>query len=168
MTHVLPRFLLLILGLCGTACSDRVVDSRAYNDEGKLAWSTVMPSSRNIALWLRYSINGPVRRDAPEDEGLLLYDLSGHLWFKVDGGQRYVGAIYLKPSGVAVDKVYSKGERDGVTRTCGYSTCLESGRLKIMPLQDVPAGAMLDFEGFLPLERDGAELVSANLELAPN
>ena len=37
MTHVLPRFLLLILGLCGTACSDRVVDSSAYNDEGKLA-----------------------------------------------------------------------------------------------------------------------------------
>ncbi len=154
--------------LAGTACSDRVVDSRAYNDEGRLAWSTVMPSSKNTALWLRYSVNGDVSRNSPEDEGVISYQLQGHLAFLVNGGGKYTGSVYLRPQGVAIDKVYSKGERDDVTRSCGYSSCLERGRLKLMSLHEVPAGAVLEFESWLPLDYGGASLNSASLELAPN
>ncbi len=158
----------LCLALCATACSERVVDSRAFNDEGKLVWSSVMPSSRNTALWLRYSVTGPLSRNDLEEEGDLVYDLSGQLNFLVDKGQHYAGGIYLKPEGVAVDKVYSKGERDSVTRSCGYSSCTESGRIKLMSLHEVSAGAILDFEAWLLLENNDAVLESATLELAPN
>lgn len=168
MSHARVHALSLVFALSCAGCSDRVIDSRAYNEEGRIAWSTVMPSSRNTALWLRYSVNGPVTRASTEDEGALYYDFSGNLRVLVDGGPHYAGSVFLKPEGVVVDRVYSKGVRDGVTRSCGYSSCAESGRIKLMMLQEVPAGARLEIEGSLPLAGQGAELLSANLELAPN
>ena len=162
------RTIPLAFALCCTACSDRVVDSRAYNEEGKILWSTVMPSSRNIALWLRYSVNAPVARGSTEDEGVVSYDLSGQLFIHVDQAQFYGGGVYLKPEGIAVEKVYSKGERDGIDRNCGYSSCLETGRLMLLSLHEVPAGARLEFDGWMPTSHMGAELHSAKLELAPH
>ncbi len=168
MPPVSSRPILLALALCCVACSDRVVDSRAYNEEGKILWSTVMPSSRNTALWLRYSVNAPVARGATEDEGVVHYDLSGQLFIHVDQSQFYGGGVFLKPDGLAVEKIYTKGERDGVDRNCGYSSCLETGRLMLLSLAEVPAGARLEFEGWMPLSYMGAELYSAKLELAPH
>jgi hypothetical protein len=161
------RVLLPFVAL-GIGCSERVVDSRAYNDEGLLAWSTVMPSSRNTALWLRYSVRGPVARQGTEDEGMIVYSLKGHLSLRGNKGHIYAGGIYLRPEGVTVDKVYSKGVRDGVERSCGYSTCSEVGRIMLMSLNEIAPGTVLDFEAKLPIEHEGAELLSANLELAPH
>jgi len=162
------RPILLAFALCCVACTERVVDSRAFNEEGKILWSTVMPSSRNTALWLRYSVNAPVARGSTEDEGVVHYDLSGQLFMLADQAQFYGGGVFLKPEGIAVEKIYSKGERDGVERNCGYSSCLETGRLMLLSLHEVPAGARLEFDGWLPVSYKGAELYSANLELAPH
>jgi hypothetical protein len=158
----------LPLALLCAACSDRVVDGRAYNDAGKLEWSTVMPSSRNTALWLRYSLSSPVQRSGPEDEGIIRYDLSGQLGIMGDGLQVYHGGLLLTPEGPTVDKTYSKGIRDGIQRSCGYSSCEESGRLMLLSLAEVDAGTVLEINSWLPLERNGSQLLSAKLELAPH
>lgn len=160
------RLFAMMLLCCG--CSDRVVDSRAYNQDGMIVWSTVMPSSRNTALWLRYNVRGPVTRADAEAEGLIHYDIRGRLAIKADGQGLYSGPILLRPEGPAVEKIYNKGERDGVSRSCAYSSCTETGRLKLMSLHETPSGAVLELEGSLPLLAGEAELISANLELAPN
>lgn len=159
---------LLILALFCAGCSDRIVDGREYNAEGKLTWETVMPSSRNTAMWLRYSLTSPVKRADAEDEGIIIYDLSGHLSIEGQGVSVYNGGVLLTPEGPTVDKTYSKGVRDGIVRSCGYSTCNESGRLMLLSLAEVEAGTRLQIDAWLPLERDGSELVSAKLELAPH
>jgi len=168
MLPVCSRPILLLFALFCAACTERVVDSRAYNEEGKIVWSAVMPSSRNTALWLRYSVTAPVARGSNEDEGVVSYDLTGHLSVLADGGQFYNGTVFLKPEGIAVDRVYSDGERDGVDRNCGYSSCLETGRLMLLSMHEVPVGARLEFDGWLPVSHMGAELYSASLELAPH
>jgi hypothetical protein len=164
----LPLRTVLSLALLCTACSERVVDGREYDAEGKLEWETVMPSSRNTALWLRYSLSSSVKRASAEDEGIIIYDLSGQLSVVGDGISVYNGGILLTPEGPTVDKTYSKGVRDGIVRSCGYSTCQESGRLMLLSLAEVSAGTRLNIESWLPSEREGSELLSAKLELAPH
>jgi hypothetical protein len=170
MSTLLPRWLpiALALALACLACSDRVVDSRAYNAEGQLQWSTVMPSSRNTAVWLRYSVSGPVHRPDQEAEGTLQYEFIGHLVVNADGAPVYQGAVYLKPDGIPLDRMYAKGVRKDVQRSCSYSSCIESGRLKLVQLHEVPAGAVLDIKGNFYLQNMGAEINSVSLELAPN
>ncbi len=161
------RFLFPVVLLAG-ACSGRVVDRRSYNAEGKLTWSTVMPGSRNTALWLGYSLSAPVFREVPETTGSPVYDLSGRLDVAADGRGMYGGSVFLRPEGVSIDKMYSKGERKDVNTECGYSVCFETGRLKLMSLHEVEPGVMLEMSAYLPLEHGGAELISAELLLSPN
>ncbi len=164
--HLRSLTVLLVLGCL--SCTKRVVDSRAFSADGELTWSTVMPSSRNTALWLRYSLEAPLVRGSTEEEGFLHYELNGQLRLKVDGRVHYGGGVYLKPEGIVLDRVYSKGERDEVLRNCGYSSCTESGRLKLLTMHEVPAGARLEFVGSMPLQYGEAILHSAQLELGPN
>ncbi len=167
MNPAFLRRLLPMIAFACVACSDRIVESRAYS-EGKLSWSTVMPSSRNTALWLRYSVSGPVYRPDREAEGKLQYDFIGGLNIMGDTGPIYQGAVYLKPEGAVLDKTYSKGVRKDVEQSCTYSTCIETGRSKLRQLHEVPAGTLMEITGNLPLKHMGAELNSASLELAAN
>jgi hypothetical protein len=151
-----------------SACSGRVVDSRAYDANGELTWSTVMPSSRNTALWLRYTLTAPVARDRPDAEGTIRYELNGHIELRADSTTVYAGSVLLRPEGPTISKSYSKGERDGVSRSCGYSTCTESGRIKLLSLHETDAGAALQIISRMPSKSGEAELIGAQLELAPN
>jgi hypothetical protein len=160
----LPIFCLLLL----VSCSERVVDTRAYGADGVLAWTTVMPSSRNTALWVRYAVAGPAVRATEDDRGRPRYDFTGSLDIKADKRQHYHGAIFLRPEGVVLDKMYNKGERDGVLANCGFSTCTESGRIKLMSLHEVEAGAVLDFQSRFSMTIGDTEITGLSLELAPN
>ncbi len=164
-----PSTAFLLAGLLLlSACGNRVVDRRSYNTEGKLDWTTVMPGSRNTALWLGYSLSAPAARSAPETPGVPNYDLSGTLRLLANDRAVYSGTVFLRPEGVAVDKMYSKGERDDVNTDCGFSTCFETGRLKLMSLHEIDAGAVLEINSNLPTQHGGAELISAELMLSPN
>ena len=161
-------FFLLCSALFQSACSDRVVDRRAYDAEGKLTWTTVMPGSRNTALWLGYSLSAPAARSAPETPGIPNYDLTGRLELVGDDRGVYSGSVFLRPEGVAIDKMYSKGEREDINTDCGFSTCFETGRMKLLSLHEVDAGTVLELTAYLPKKNDRAELISAELMLAPN
>jgi hypothetical protein len=161
MSRILALWLLL------TACN-RVVEQRAYAPDGRLEWSVVMPGSRNTALWLSYVVTGPAQRASLGDEAFLSYDFPGSLNVKADGSIVYQGGISLKPEGIAVDRVYTPAVREDVERTCGYSSCTERGRLKLLQLHDVPAGALLDVLSTLAPKAGEHTLDSATLVLGAN
>jgi hypothetical protein len=161
MSRVLALLLLL------TACN-RVVEQRAYDPSGQLEWSVVMPGSRNTALWLSYVVTGPAQRADLGDEAYLSYEFSGSLQLRADGAIVYSGGIFLKPEGIAVDRVYTPAVREDVERTCGYSSCTERGRLKLLQLRDVSPGALLSVTSRLPTQAGENMLDSATLVLGPN
>lgn len=163
----MPRAAALILLLLLASCT-RVVEQRSFAPDGKLEWSVVMPGSRNTALWLSYVVTGPAQRVSLGDEAYLVYEFSGALVLMADGGTIYTGSIFLKPEGPAVDRVYTKAKRADVERTCGYESCTERGRIKLLGLQDVPAGALLDIKAHFPTTSEKNTLDSAALILGTN
>jgi hypothetical protein len=164
MSRLPAAFLLPAL----TCACQRVVERRAYAEDGQLAWSAVMPASRNTALWLEYLVSAPAARTSAEGAATPAYELYGSL--QVHGGNRtwYSGGVILKPGGPALDRSSYDADRDDVVQECGYSTCTEMGFIKLLQLHEVPAGTLLDITSKLETTRGETSLGRAALLLAPN
>ncbi len=157
---------LMVMGTSG--CREAVVDSRAFAEDARLDWLTVMPSSRNTALWLAYRVLAPVARSTTEAEGIPEYDFGGRLSVMADGAPVYTGAMFLAPTGLALDKTYSQGVRKDVERIFTYSDCKETGRMKLLQLRDVPSGARLQIEAELWNPSGEDQILGLVMQLGPN
>jgi len=109
---------LLSLSALLSACGG-VYDQRPYAADGLIAWSAVMPGSRNTALWLAYTVTGPASRETAEGAATASYELYGTLQVSGGGQRWYSGGVLLKPSGPALDRSSYEADRDDVVQVCG-------------------------------------------------
>ena len=147
-------------------CSGRLVEERALPlaaDRADLAWSTTAPAGK-ASLWLRYELHADTRLAGSGEGSEPVYDLVGSLTVRADGAVVYEGPLELaedKPPTTALARRTVTGSHS----FCGSDGCSAGGRVEILALDGVTAGAPLEIAVHLPAKGGDFSVQSASVQL---
>ncbi|MFH1464302.1 MAG: hypothetical protein ABIO70_07935 [Pseudomonadota bacterium] len=146
-------------------CGGHLVQERAIpmsTGQADLTWATTAPEGQ-ASLWLHYELHADTRR-AGASGSEPVYHIEGSLTVTSGGAVVYDGPLELtehKPPTTALTSRTVVGSHS----FCGSDGCSTGGRLQILPLTGLTAGAPLQITVHLPATGGDFRVESASVQI---